>query len=173
MVAAFNAPRAAPSVTSRRRAAASRSRGTFSVSAARRAPAVAFVDVVDEKEPGILLKPFEESMQKSLLFGVSHMTNNHEAAEYILRTRPRSVVVETGLCKAHNAARGTCFNFDELFASIHIGGNTDAEEALQFITRVAHQLRLEEKPLEGSPFWAHMKTQLGGGRLLLCFCGSG
>ena len=160
MVAAFNAPRAAPSVTSRRRAAASRSRGTFSVSAARRAPAVAFVDVVDEKEPGILLKPFEESMQKSLLFGVSHMTNNHEAAEYILRTRPRSVVVETGLCKAHNAARGTCFNFDELFASIHIGGNTDAEEALQFITRVAHQLRLEEKPLEGSPFWAHMKTQL-------------
>lgn len=160
MVAAFNAPCAAPSVTSRRRAAASRSRGTFSVSAARRAPAVAFVDVVDEKEPGILLKPFEESMQKSLLFGVSHMTNNHEAAEYILRTRPRSVVVETGLCKAHNAARGTCFNFDELFASIHIGGNTDAEEALQFITRVAHQLRLEEKPLEESPFWAHMKTQL-------------
>ena len=90
------------------------------------------MDVVDEKEPGILLKPFEESMQKSLLFGVSHAeANNHEAAEYIAHP-PAIVVVEAGLCKAHNAARGTCFNFDKLFALIHtVGGNTDAEEALR------------------------------------------
>jgi hypothetical protein len=31
---------------------------------------------------------------------------------------------------------------------------------ISFITRVAHQLRLEEQPLAGSTFWAHMKTQL-------------
>ena len=125
---------------------------------ATRVPSVNFVDVVDS-EPGLLLSPFRDGMQKSLLFGVSHMTNNHEAAEHILATRPRSVVVETGLCKQHSAARGTVFNFDELFASIHIGG-AEVEEALSFITRVAHQLRLEEQPLAGSPFWAHMKTQL-------------
>ena len=121
-------------------------------------PSITFVDVV-ESEPGTLLKPFQDGMQKSLLFGVSHVTNSHEAAEYILANKPRSVVVETGLCKAHNENRGTCFMFAELFTSIHIGG-AEAEEALSFITRVAHQLRLEEQPLAGSPFWAHMKTQL-------------
>ena len=52
-------------------------------------PTAAFVDVV-ESEPGTLLKPFEEGMQKSLLFGVSHMMNNHEAAEYILNRRSRA-----------------------------------------------------------------------------------
>ena len=41
---------------------------------------VAFVDVVDS-EPGTILKPFEEGMAKVHLFGVSHMTNNFEAAE--------------------------------------------------------------------------------------------
>ena len=124
-------------------------------------PAVRFVDVVDAPAPGTLLAPFADGMQKSLLFGVSHMTNNHEAAEYILRASPRAVVVETGLCKAHCEKRGTCFEFAELFAAIHVAGNAmDAEEALQFITRVAHQLRLEEKPLEASPFWQHAKTQL-------------
>ena len=69
------------------------------------------------------------------------------------------MVVETGLCKAHQERRGTVFNFSELFASIHMAGGA-AEEALAFITRVAHQLRLEEQPLAGSPFWAQMKTQL-------------
>ena len=120
------------------------------------------MDVVDDvvDDAGTTLKPFEEGMQKVKLFGVSHMTNNFEAAEHILRTKPRAVVVETGLCKQHGAARGTVFNFSEIFASIHIGGQDNAEEALQFITRVAHQLRLEEHPLENSPFWAHMKTQL-------------
>lgn len=121
---------------------------------------VAFVDVVDS-EPGTILKPFEEGMAKVHLFGVSHMTNNFEAAEHILATKPRSVVVETGLCKSHQAHRGVCFNFQELFTAIHMTGNPGgAEESLQFITRVAHQLRLEEKPLEKSPFWAQMKTQL-------------
>ena len=145
-VAARDAPAQSP--TSRRASAVAR--------ALR--PTAAFVDVV-ESEPGTLLKPFEEGMQKSLLFGVSHMMNNHEAAEYILNSKPRSVVVETGLCKAHQERRGTVFNFSELFASIHMAGGA-AEEALAFITRVAHQLRLEEQPLAGSPFWAQMKTQL-------------
>jgi hypothetical protein len=134
-----------------------RSRRASVIAPARR-PTAAFVDVV-ESEPGTLLKPFEDGMQKSLLFGVSHMTNNHEAAEYILRTKPRAVVVETGLCKAHQEKRGTVFHFAELFAKIHIAGG-EAEEALAFITRVAHELRLEEQPLAGSPFWARAKTQL-------------
>jgi hypothetical protein len=34
----------------------------------------------------------------------------------------------------------------------------EANESLQFITRVAHQLRLEALPLEKSPFWLHMKA---------------
>lgn len=131
-------------------------------SASARSPSVAFVDVVDDvvDDAGTTLMPFQDGMQKVTLFGVSHMTNNFEAAEHILRTKPRSVVVETALCKEHAAARGTAFNFAEIFAAIHIGGQDDAEESLQFITRVAHQLRLEQQPLEDSPFWAHMKTQL-------------
>ena len=123
---------------------------------------VAFVDVVDS-ETGVILKPFEEGMAKVHLFGVSHMTNNFEAAEHILASKPRSVVVETGLCKSHQAHRGVCFNFQELFTAIHMMGDPGgmaAEESLTFITRVAHKLRLEEKPLEKSPFWAQMKTQL-------------
>ena len=67
------------------------------------------MDVVDS-EPGTILKPFEEGMAKVHLFGVSHMTNNFEAAEHILATKPRSVVVETGLCKSHQAHRGVCFH---------------------------------------------------------------
>jgi hypothetical protein len=150
----------APKINVAARVASAKSPTSRRASAVARAlrPTAAFVDVV-ESEPGTLLKPFEEGMQKSLLFGVSHMMNNHEAAEYILNSKPRSVVVETGLCKAHQERRGTVFNFSELFASIHMAGGA-AEEALAFITRVAHQLRLEEQPLAGSPFWAQMKTQL-------------
>ena len=150
----------APKINVAARDATAKSPTSRRASAVARAlrPTAAFVDVV-ESEPGTLLKPFEEGMQKSLLFGVSHMMNNHEAAEYILNSKSRSVVVETGLCKAHQEKRGTVFNFAELFASIHMAGGA-AEEALAFITRVAHQLRLEEQPLAGSPFWAQMKTQL-------------
>jgi hypothetical protein len=37
--------------------------------------------------------------------------------------------------------RGTVFNFADIFAAIHVGGQDDADESLKFITRVAHQLR--------------------------------
>ena len=128
--------------------------------AARRSSSVAFVDVVDEADAGTTLKPFQEGMQKVTMFGISHMTNNVEAAEHILRTKPRSVVVETALCKQHSAARGTSLNFSDIFAAIHVFKQEGAEESLQFITNVAHQLRLEEHPLEESALWANMKTQL-------------
>lgn len=157
------APRLSGGRDSRRAAAVpAEKRRAFVVPFASRSPAVAFVDVVDDvaDDAGIVLKPFQDGMQKVSMFGVSHMTNNFEAAEHILRTKPRSVVVETALCKQHGAQRGTVLNFAEIFASIHVGGMSGADEALQFITRVAHQLRLEEHPLEKSPFWAQMKTQL-------------
>lgn len=156
---------ASSSSSSSSRRAPHRRGAAFAVNAAR-SPTVAFVDVVDDvaDDAGTTLSPFQDGMEKVTLFGVSHMTNNFEAAEHILRTKPRSVVVETALCKEHAAARGTVFNFAEIFAAIHIGGQDNAEESLQFITRVAHQLRLEGKetsvPLWESPFWAHMKTQL-------------
>jgi hypothetical protein len=126
---------------------------------ASRSPSAYFVDVTDA-DPGVKLAPFEPGMRDATVFGVSHMTNAHEAAEHILVNAPASVVVETGLCKEHGAARGTTFKFDEIFTAIEIGGaKATAEESLQFITRVAHQLRLEERPLHKSPFWQSMKTQ--------------
>jgi len=132
------------------------------VTAAARSPSVTFVDVVDEAvdDAGAAQKAFQAGMPDVTVFGVSHLTNSFEAAEHILRTKPRSVVVETALCKEHAAERGTAFNFAQIFAAIHVGGQTDADESLKFITRVAHQLRLEAHPLETSPFWENMKTQL-------------
>mmetsp|Transcript_18680 Transcript_18680/g.29897 ORF Transcript_18680/g.29897 Transcript_18680/m.29897 type:complete len:461 (-) Transcript_18680:501-1883(-) len=137
-------------------------RRAAAATAAARSPSVTFVDVVDEAvdDAGAAQKPFQAGMPDVTVFGVSHLTNSFEAAEHILRTKPRSVVVETALCKEHAAERGTAFNFAQIFAAIHVGGQTDADESLKFITRVAHQLRLEAHPLETSPFWENMKTQL-------------
>jgi hypothetical protein len=87
-------PSAVSSVSSSSSSARLQRRRNATVAAAAR-PSVAFVDVVDDatEDAGTTLKPFLDGMQKVTLFGVSHMTNSYEAAEHILRTKPRSVVV--------------------------------------------------------------------------------
>jgi hypothetical protein len=98
--------------------------------------------------------------ERSVAFGVSHLAEGaHDAAEYVLKTKPKIVVVETAVTSEHGDATGNALNYEAGVSAMMVDANA-APEALVFVTRLAGALKGEVGPIEDSPQWAHMKSQL-------------
>ena len=96
-----------------------------------------------------------------VMFGVSHLSTEgaHDAAEFILKTKPSLVVVETAVTSEHGDATGNAVNYEQGVTAMMVDAAT-APEALVFVTRLAGALKGELGPIADSPQWENMKAQL-------------
>jgi len=97
---------------------------------------------------------------RCVAFGVSHLVEGaHDAAEYILRAKPKLVVVETAMTSDHGDATGNAVNYEAGVSAMMVDASA-APEALIFVTRLAGALKGEVGEVADSPQWGHMKMQL-------------
>jgi hypothetical protein len=96
-----------------------------------------------------------------VMFGVSHLSTEgaHDAAEFILKTKPSLVVVETAVTSEHGDATGNVLQYEQGVSAMMMDAAA-ADEALIFVTRLAGMLLGELGPIEESPQWENMKAQL-------------
>jgi len=99
--------------------------------------------------------------ERCVAFGVAHVATEaaHDAAEFILKTKPAVVVVETAVTSAHGDERGNTLRYENGVQAMMMDG-AEADEALVFVTRLAGMLLGELEAPEASEQWANMKTQL-------------
>ena len=97
--------------------------------------------------------------EKVALFGISHAEKEYEAAEFIIKNRPKYVLCETAVSKQHGEKYMNTCTFEQGVTQMMIDPGLD--EALTFVTRLAGNLKseVERDPLKGD-FWMSMREQL-------------
>eukprot|EP00240_Pyramimonas_obovata_P015957 CAMPEP_0118947986 /NCGR_PEP_ID=MMETSP1169-20130426/47033_1 /TAXON_ID=36882 /ORGANISM="Pyramimonas obovata, Strain CCMP722" /LENGTH=268 /DNA_ID=CAMNT_0006894313 /DNA_START=68 /DNA_END=870 /DNA_ORIENTATION=- len=117
--------------------------------------AAACTDVVTDSNPDLTFNCDGADVH---VFGVDHSTSSPLVAEYVLRTKPEVLVMETGADDYFSAEVGRRAEYDEtlLMSSPGPGGNW-----MVIFTRMAWQLRQEGFPeVRTSGLWGSLCEQL-------------
>lgn len=81
----------------------------------------------------------EKLDEKVSLFGITHTQKEYEAAEYIMKSRPKFVVCETAVSAGHGEQHGNMVTFEQGVQQMMIDPTLD--EALTFVTRLAGEMK--------------------------------
>ena len=93
------------------------------------------------------------------LFGITHTQKEYEAAEYIMKSKPKFVVCETAVSAGHGEQHGNMVTFEQGVQQMMIDPTLD--EALTFVTRLAGEMKSEvDKDALVGDFWMSMREQL-------------
>ena len=79
--------------------------------------------------------------EKVTLFGITHTQKEYEAAEFILKSKPKFVVCETAVSAGHGEQHGNVVMFEQGVQQMMI--NPELDEALTFVTRLAAEMKSE------------------------------
>ncbi|CAL6363569.1 predicted protein [Bathycoccus prasinos] len=97
--------------------------------------------------------------EKVSLFGITHTQKEYEAAEYIMKSKPKFVVCETAVSAGHGEQHGNMVTFEQGVQQMMIDPTLD--EALTFVTRLAGEMKSEvDKDALVGDFWMSMREQL-------------
>ena len=97
--------------------------------------------------------------EKVTLFGITHTQKEYEAAEFILKSKPKFVVCETAVSAGHGEQHGNVVMFEQGVQQMMI--NPELDEALTFVTRLAAEMKSEvDKDVLVGDFWLSVREQL-------------
>ena len=101
------------------------------------------------------------------LFGITHTQKEYEAAEFILKSKPKFVVCETAVSAGHGEQHGNVVMFEQGVQQMMI--NPELDEALTFVTRLTAEMKSEvDKDVLVGDFWLSVREQLPCGTYGVC-----
>jgi hypothetical protein len=113
----------------------------------------------DEQQQQQTFQTGERLDDKVSLFGITHTAKEYEAAEFIMRAKPKFVVCETAVSAQHGDQHGNVVTFEQGVQQMMIDPQLD--EALTFVTRLAGEMKSEvDKDALVGDFWLSMREQL-------------